>query len=98
LSRAATGTRLADLPYDFALLEALRHRLDLTTIPLVWREPATLCHVRDPFPVGCVVRDPATGAAAAGFGAYARELGLVPENAALTLHQGETWAARASSR
>lgn len=36
-----------------------------------------------------MVEDPATGAAAAAFGAYARELGLVPEATVLTLHQGE---------
>ncbi|MGW2958121.1 PhzF family phenazine biosynthesis protein [Streptomyces sp. NPDC001220] len=86
---AATRARLADLAYDFARLEALMHRLDLTTVQLVWRESATVFHVRDPFPVGGVVEDPATGAAAAAFGAYARELGLVAEDAVLTLHQGE---------
>lgn len=86
---AATRARLADLAYDFARLEALMHRLDLTTVQLVWRETATVFHVRDPFPVGGVVEDPATGAAAAAFGAYAREFGLVPEDAELTLHQGE---------
>lgn len=86
---AATRARLADLAYDFARLEALMHRLDLTTVQLVWRESATVFHVRDPFPVGGVVEDPATGAAAAAFGAYAREFGLVPEDAVLTLLQGE---------
>ncbi|MFJ6610841.1 PhzF family phenazine biosynthesis protein [Streptomyces sp. NPDC091289] len=86
---AATRERLADLDYDFARLEALMHRLDLTTLQLVWREGPELFHVRDPFPVGGVVEDPATGAAAAAFGAYARELGLVPEAAVLTLRQGE---------
>ncbi|MFD4604438.1 PhzF family phenazine biosynthesis protein [Streptomyces sp. NPDC058464] len=86
---AASRARLADLAYDFARLEALMHRLDLTTVQLVWRESATVFHVRDPFPVGGVVEDPATGAAAAAFGAYARELGLVPEDVVLTLHQGE---------
>ncbi|MFD7702889.1 PhzF family phenazine biosynthesis isomerase [Streptomyces caelestis] len=86
---AATRARLADLSYDFARLEALMHRLDLTTLQLVWRESATVFHVRDPFPVGGVVEDPVTGAAAAAFGAYAREFGLVPEDAVLTLHQGE---------
>ncbi|MFF7473535.1 PhzF family phenazine biosynthesis isomerase [Streptomyces sp. NPDC008092] len=86
---AATRARLADLAYDFARLEALMHRLDLTTVQLVWRESAGVFHVRDPFPVGGVVEDPATGAAAAAFGAYVRELGLVPEDAVLTLHQGE---------
>ncbi|MFI9624445.1 PhzF family phenazine biosynthesis protein [Streptomyces sp. NPDC052042] len=86
---AATRERLADLDYDFARLEALMHRLDLTTLQLVWRASRTVFHVRDPFPVGGVVEDPATGAAAAAFGAYARALGLVPDSATLTLHQGE---------
>ncbi|MEW2066037.1 PhzF family phenazine biosynthesis isomerase [Streptomyces sp. NPDC007346] len=86
---AATRERLADLAYDFARLEALMHRLELTTLQLVWREAPEVFHVRDPFPVGGVVEDPATGAAAAAFGAYVRELGLAPEAAAaLTLHQG----------
>ncbi|WP_329388452.1 PhzF family phenazine biosynthesis protein [Streptomyces sp. NBC_01716] len=85
---AATRARLADLAYDFTRLEALMRRLDLTTVQLVWRESADVFHVRDPFPVGGVVEDPATGAAAAAFGAYARELGLVPEASVLTLHQG----------
>ncbi|MEU4124439.1 PhzF family phenazine biosynthesis protein [Streptomyces virginiae] len=85
---AATRARLADLDYDFARLEALMQRLDLTTVQLVHRAGPAEFHVRDPFPVGGVVEDPATGAAAAAFGAYARELGLVPEEAELTLHQG----------
>jgi len=34
------------------------------------------------------VEDPATGAAAAAFGAYLRELGLVTPPVRLTLHQG----------
>ncbi|WP_405688340.1 PhzF family phenazine biosynthesis protein [Streptomyces sp. NBC_00057] len=86
---AATRERLADLSYDFARLEALMRRLDLTTLQLVWRAAPDVFHVRDPFPVGGVVEDPATGAAAAAFGAYARTLGLVPDAAVLTLHQGE---------
>lgn len=86
---AATRARLGRLDYDFARLEALMRRLDLTTVQLVYREGPELFHVRDPFPVGGVVEDPATGAAAAAFGAYARELGLVPEGATLTLRQGE---------
>ncbi|WP_415947891.1 PhzF family phenazine biosynthesis protein [Streptomyces sp. KLOTTS4A1] len=85
---AASRKRLADLDYDFERLLKLMRRLDLTTVQLVWRESETVFHVRDPFPVGGVVEDPATGAAAAAFGAYARELGLVPEEARLTLHQG----------
>ena len=83
---AATRARLADLDYDFERLAAFMTSLDLTTLQLVWRASATVYHVRDPFPVGGVVEDPATGAAALAFGAYLRELGPVP--ARLTLHQG----------
>ncbi|MFF0465048.1 PhzF family phenazine biosynthesis protein [Streptomyces mexicanus] len=86
---AATRARLAELAYDFTRLEALMRRLDLTTVQLVWRESAAVFHVRDPFPVGGVVEDSVTGAAAAAFGAYAREFGLVPEDGVLTLYQGE---------
>ncbi|MFD0553074.1 PhzF family phenazine biosynthesis protein [Streptomyces rectiviolaceus] len=85
---AATRARLADLSYDFERLAALMRRLDLTTVQLVWRESKSTFHARDPFPVGGVVEDPATGAAAAAFGAYARELALVPAESELTLHQG----------
>ncbi|MBP0934075.1 PhzF family phenazine biosynthesis protein [Streptomyces goshikiensis] len=86
---AGTRARLADLSYDFDRLEALMRRLDLTTVQLVYREAPALFHVRNPFPVGGVVEDPATGAAAAAFGAYARERGLAPADAVLTLRQGE---------
>ncbi|UNO44217.1 PhzF family phenazine biosynthesis isomerase [Streptomyces sp. MST-110588] len=85
---AATRERLADLDYDFDRLAALMRRLDLTTLQLVWRESEFIFHARDPFPVGGVVEDPATGAAAAALGAYARTLGLVTAPATLTVHQG----------
>ncbi|CAL9323684.1 PhzF family phenazine biosynthesis protein OS=Streptomyces rochei OX=1928 GN=G3I25_14540 PE=3 SV=1 [Streptomyces rochei] len=85
---AGTRERLARLDYDFDRLLRLMERLDLTTVQLVWREGPAVFHVRDPFPVGGVVEDAATGAAAAAFGAYARALGLVPDDARLTLHQG----------
>ncbi|MEV5976006.1 PhzF family phenazine biosynthesis isomerase [Streptomyces sp. NPDC052114] len=86
---AATRARLADLSYDFGRLASLMRRLDLITVQLVWREADSVFHARDPFPVGGVVEDPATGAAAAAFGAYARELSLVPAGAVLTVHQGD---------
>ncbi|SDN54777.1 phenazine biosynthesis protein PhzF family [Streptomyces sp. cf386] len=86
---AGSRERLADLSYDFERLAALMRKLDLTTVQLVWRAADTVFHVRDPFPIGGVVEDPATGAAAAAFGAYARELALVPQESVLTLHQGE---------
>ena len=88
---AATRTRLADLDYDFDRLAALCSSLDLITVHLVWREPddPRVFHVRDPFPAGGVVEDPATGAAAAAFGAYLRELRVVGPAAELLLRQGE---------
>lgn len=85
---AATRDRLADLDYGFDRLERYMTERDLTTVQLVWRESADVFHVRDPFPVGGVVEDPVTGAAAAAFGAYLRELGELGD-ALLTLHQGE---------
>ena len=59
-----------------------------TTVDLVWRESELVFHARDPFPPGGVVEDPATGAAAAAFGGYLRELHLVPVPATVTVHQG----------
>ena len=84
-----TRERLAALDYDF---EALKHAMlaaDLTTVDLVWRESTDVFHARNPFPVGGVVEDPATGAAAAAFGAYLRELQLVAPPATVTIHQGD---------
>ena len=46
---------------------------DLTTVDLVHRTDEHTFSARNPFPVGGVVEDPATGAAAAAFGAYLRE-------------------------
>ena len=86
---AATRARLADLDYDQAALGAFMADRGWTTVHLVWRADDTRFHARDPFPPGGVREDPATGAAAAAFGAYLRELGLVEAPARITLHQGE---------
>ncbi|WP_405061730.1 PhzF family phenazine biosynthesis protein [Kribbella sp. NBC_01505] len=81
--------RLAALAYDFDRLLAYMQERELTTLQLVWRESAEVFHVRNPFPVGGVVEDPATGAAAAAFGAYLRELKLVEPPVTVLLHQGD---------
>jgi PhzF family phenazine biosynthesis protein len=86
---AATRARLADLDYDFDALKATMLAHDLTTVDLVHRKDATTFHARNPFPVGGVVEDPATGAAAAAFGAYLRERGAVTPPVTLTIHQGD---------
>jgi PhzF family phenazine biosynthesis protein len=81
--------RLADLDYDFEALRTLMTDRSWTTIQLVWRESPAVFHVRNPFPVGGVVEDPATGAAAAAFGHYLRALGLIAPPTRLTLRQGD---------
>ena len=85
---AATRARLADLDYDYEGLKAYMLERDLTTVDLVWRADPLTFHARNPFPVGGVVEDPATGAAAAAFGAYLRELGAVEPPARVTILQG----------
>ena len=83
------ASRLAELAYDFDGLKALMQREDLTTLQLVWRESASLFHARNPFPVGGVVEDPATGAAAAALGGYLRDANLLTAPATLMIHQGD---------
>ena len=80
-----TRERLADLAYDVPVLKALMEQREWTTVQLVWRESADTFHVRNPFPVGGVYEDPATGAAAAAFGGYLRERGAT---GVLHLRQG----------
>lgn len=86
--------RLRDLDYDFDALKALMQAHELTTVDLVWREPsghgsATRFHARNPFPVGGIVEDPATGAAAAAFGGYLRALSLLAVPAEIEILQGD---------
>lgn len=86
---AASADRLARLAYDFAALKALMLREGWTTLQLVWRERDDVFHARDPFPVGGVVEDPATGAAAAALGGYLRETGLIRVPGSFVVRQGE---------
>jgi PhzF family phenazine biosynthesis protein len=80
---------LAKLEYDYETLKALMLGEDLTTLQLVWRERADLFHSRNPFPVGGIVEDPATGAAAAALGGYLREARLIAAPATISIRQGE---------
>ena len=86
---AASGeARLANLDYPFEPMKALMLANDLTTIQLIWRESTTRFRARDPFPVGGVVEDPATGAAAAALGGYLRERGEIVAPASFEISQG----------
>ena len=80
--------RLERLAYPFDDLKALMLAHDLTTIQLVWRETPERFHARDPFPVGGVVEDPATGAAAAALGGYLRARGQIVAPASFEIVQG----------
>lgn len=86
---AASKARLNDLDYDFQSLKTLMLKENLTTLQLVWRERADLFHARNPFPVGGVVEDPATGAAAAALGGYLRDAGLTNAPFRFVIRQGD---------
>lgn len=88
LAVADAGT-LARLDYDFDRLKALMLADDLTTLQLLWRENPHVFHARDPFPVGGVVEDPATGAAAAALGGYLRDADLLGAPDSILIRQGE---------
>jgi PhzF family phenazine biosynthesis protein len=85
-----TGRRLATLNYDFDQLKRVMLRDGITTLQLIWRESETVFHSRNPFPVGGIVEDPATGAAAAALGGYLRDAGLMTAPARFVIRQGET--------
>jgi predicted PhzF superfamily epimerase YddE/YHI9 len=65
----------------------------IVTISLVYAETPRLFHARNPFPIGGVYEDPATGAAAAALAGYLRDLGW-PHGGAIEIVQGEDMGAR----
>ncbi|MFD7918115.1 PhzF family phenazine biosynthesis isomerase [Streptomyces sp. NPDC059740] len=98
---AGSRQRLADLDYDVPRLTAVMREYGWTTLQLLWREEVTETagdpagtttlrfHSRNPFPVGGVYEDPATGAAAAALGGYLRALGAVDGPTRVRIRQGE---------
>jgi PhzF family phenazine biosynthesis protein len=85
---ARRAERLATLDYDFEALQRAMLDDGLTTLQLIWREAPGIFHARNPFPVGGVVEDPATGAAAAALGGYLRALGAITPPTTLRILQG----------
>ena len=79
---------LARLDYDYRLLGALMAQRGWTTLQLVYAHSPSHFSARDPFPPGGVVKDPATGAAAAALGGYLRALALVDLPADVIINQG----------
>jgi PhzF family phenazine biosynthesis protein len=87
---AGREERLDRLEYDYSRLKPLMDRLGWITIELVWPSAWPLEHrVRGVFPAAPVVEDPATGSAAAAYGAYLRDLGAIDPPFRLVLRQGE---------
>jgi PhzF family phenazine biosynthesis protein len=84
-----TKQRLDNLTYDYEKLKKIMLEDDLTTLQLIWRESDDLIHSRNPFPVGGVVEDPATGAAAVALGGYMREAKIVDVPKDINILQGE---------
>ena len=85
----ANAQRLAELNYDFEALKALMLGDGLSTLQLIWQESTTVFHSRNPFPVGGIVEDPATGSAAAALGGYLRAAELITVPTTIRIRQGE---------
>jgi PhzF family phenazine biosynthesis protein len=80
---------LAGMRFDLASLSDLAAAHGWITLHLVFRSGTDIHHVRAPFPAGGIEEDPATGAAAAAYGAYLRTLGLIHPPSHFTIVQGE---------
>jgi PhzF family phenazine biosynthesis protein len=89
LLAARSPARLTNLSYDFSALSELMAEHQWTTVCLFRFMADSELEVRNAFPPGGVVEDPATGAAAGALGGYLRDLGLVATPARLVLHQGQ---------
>lgn len=79
---------LAAMSYDFDRLRDLCVAREWVTVHLAWAQNRHLHHVRAPFPYGGVTEDPATGAGAAAYAAYLRDIGWLRAPAELTILQG----------
>lgn len=80
---------LAAMRYDFDRLREVMTAAELTTVALLHRADEVTWDARNPFPVGGVVEDPATGAAAAATGAWLRHHGDVEPPAVVLIRQGD---------
>lgn len=80
--------QLAAMRYDLHQGRALMLEHRFATISLVHAEASNLFHARNPFAAGGVYEDPATGAAAAAWAGYLRDLGW-PHGGAIEIIQGE---------
>jgi PhzF family phenazine biosynthesis protein len=85
--------RLASMDYDFESGRVLMRSAGLATIALVHARDRQNFDVRNSFAGGGVFEDPATGAAAAAFAGYLRDLDW-PHGSAIQIVQGEDMGMR----
>ncbi len=86
-------TDLSAMSYDLDAGRALMREHGLVTIMLVHIRSNTDFDVRNAFASGGVLEDPATGAAAAAFAGYLRDLGWPHQNR-IRIIQGEDMGAK----
>ncbi len=79
---------LADMRYEFNIVQELMAEKELVTISLLWQESNDVFHSRNAFASGGVYEDPATGAAAAALAGYLRDIEWKGANS-FTILQGE---------
>ena len=88
---------LARMRYDFDRGRDLMQEAGLITIALVTAEDPQTFHARNAFAAGGVLEDPATGAAAAAFAGYLRDIDW-PHGGAIDIVQGEDMGMRSLIR
>ena len=84
----ASRDLLRAMRYDQEAGRALMAQHGLMTIVLVFAESAQRFHTRNPFAIGGVYEDPATGAGTAALAGYLRDLGW-PHGGVIDVVQGE---------
>jgi len=89
----ASRDLLAAMRYDLEAGRALMEKYGLTTIVLAYVEMPQRFHTRNPFAIGGVYEDPATGAGTAALAGYLRDLGW-PHGGAIDVVQGEDMGMR----
>jgi len=91
----ALGSReaLRAMHYELNAGRVFMREAHLTTIALISAQTPRLFHARNPFASGGIYEDPATGAAAAAFAGYLRDLGW-PHGGAIEIVQGEDMGMR----
>ncbi len=80
------------MSYDFDTVKAQMEKEGLVTINLLWNASDNEFHSRNAFAAGGVYEDPATGAAAAAFAGYLRDINW-SGSSSFVVFQGEDMGA-----